>query len=307
MPKIAVTSNSFSQHPILRRELCELFPDVRLNETGKRLAGAELRMHLAGTDGWIIGLEPVDADLLAANAQLRIISKYGVGLNNLDLPACEARGVKIGWSGGVNKRSVSEMTLGYLLMLSRNLYQSSLLLKQGIWKKNGGRLLTGKTVGIIGVGYAGKDLIQLLQPFGCRILVNDIIDQSAYYDLHGLREVSKGDLLAQSDFVSIHTPYNADTANMIDAAALARMQPHAYLLNTARGGIVDESALKAALQSGQIAGAAMDVYLEEPPTDLELLGLPNLICTPHIGGNAEEAVLDMGRSAIRHLRTFYRV
>ena len=307
MPKIAATSTSFSQHPVLQRELLAAFPDSRLNEAGRKLRGEELLAHIEGAEGLVVGLEPITEALLRANPQLQIVSKYGVGLNNVDLEACKRHGVAIGWTGGVNKRSVSEMALGYMLMLSRNLYQTSNLLKGGTWLKRGGRLLTGKTVGIIGLGHTGKDLVRLLQPFDCRILVNDIIDQTDYYRTNQLTEVDKPTLFAESDFVSIHTPYDDTTANMVDLPVLEIMPSHAYLLNTARGGIIDEYALKTALRKGLIAGAAVDAYLEEPPTDVELLRLPNLICTPHIGGNAEEAVLAMGRSAIGHLRAFYGV
>ena len=305
MPKIVATSTSFSQHPVLQAEIRALFPEARLNEQGRKLRGDELLAHIEGAEGLVVGLEPITEALLAANPQLQIVSKYGVGLNNVDLAACERRGVAIGWTGGVNKRSVSEMALGYMLMLNRNLYQTSNLLKAGTWLKRGGRLLTGKTVGIIGLGHTGKDLVRLLQPFGCRILVNDIIEQSDYYAANGLEEVDKPTLFREADIVSIHTPYDDSTAHLVDLEVLKSMQPHAFLLNTARGGIIDEYALKTALRKGYIAGAAVDAYLEEPPTDVELLRLPNLICTPHIGGNAEEAVLAMGRSAIGHLCEFY--
>ena len=166
--------------------------------------------------------------------------------------------------------------------------------------------MSGKTVGIIGMGFIGKEVVRLLKPFNCRILVNDLLDQEDYYRLHNLEAVDKATLMRESDFVTLHVPFDESTENLIDVDALARMKPEAYLINSARGGIIDEAALKAALLGGVIAGAAIDAYAEEPPEDLDLLRIENLICTPHIGGNALEAVENMGNSAIDHLVDFFQ-
>lgn len=194
-----------------------------------------------------------------------------------------------------------------MLMLARNLYVTSNELKQGVWNKSGGFQLSGKTVGIVGLGHIGKELIRLLQPFECKILVNDIISQNDYYKENNLIEVSKEELYAQSDIITLHVPLDEHTHNMIDQKALQAMKSTAYLLNSARGGIINENALKWALKNNIIAGAAIDTYTQEPPTDTDLLSLPNLICTPHIGGNAKEAIEAMGMSAIHHLREYYNV
>jgi len=215
--------------------------------------------------------------------------------------------VAVGWTGGVNKLSVAEMTLGFMLMSTRNLYATSNELKNSIWNKSGGFQLSGKNVGIIGLGYIGKELVRLLKPFGCKILVNDIINQDKYYKENNLKETSKEQIFKTSDIVTIHTPYNHTTNNMINIEVLKSMRNSAYIINTSRGGIVNEADLKHALQNNIILGAAIDVYLEEPPTDQEFLKLPNLICTPHIGGNAKEAVEAMGISAIEHLKQYYNL
>jgi len=162
-------------------------------------------------------------------------------------------------------------------------------------------------VGIIGVGHIGKEVVRLLKPFGCKILVNDIIHQDEYYHQNGLIEVSKEEIYQEADFISLHTPLDESTENLITMHEIETMKASAYLLNSARGGLVDEQDLKQALLQGVIAGAAVDAYVEEPPTDMEFLELPNLICTPHIGGNATEAVEAMGRSAIKHLREYFQV
>lgn len=304
---IIATSPSFSKNKTLQKEIYRYFPNAKLNLEGKRFNKEELIEFIKDADGVIAGLEPIDEEVLSKCPNLKIISKYGVGLNNIDKEACKKRDIAIGWTGGVNKLSVAEMTLGYMLMLARNLYITSNQLKNGIWNKSGGFQLSGKTVGIIGVGHIGKELIRLLKPFECKILVNDIINQNDYYRENNVCETTKEEIYKSCDFITVHTPYDETTKNMINKESLSLMKSSAYVINSARGGIIDESDLKFALQNNIIAGAAIDAYLEEPPTDKELLSLPNLICTPHIGGNAKEAVEAMGMSAIKHLREFFKV
>ncbi len=303
---IVITSPSFSKNEFLQKEIYSFFSTVKLNLDGKRFNQDKLIEYIKDADAIIVGLEPINLKVLESCPKLKIISKYGVGLNNIDLVECKKRGIKIGWTGGVNRLSVAEMALGYMLMFSRNLFISANQLKSGRWNKVGGFQLSGKTVGIIGVGFIGKELVRLLKPFGCNILVNDIINQDEYYLENRLIEVSKDEIYNESDIVTIHTPHDKSTDNMIDLDVMKQMKDTAYLLNSSRGGIVNEQDLKYALQNGIIAGAGIDAYIEEPPTDKEFLELPNLICTPHIGGNAQEAVEAMGISAIKHLVEFYK-
>jgi len=213
--------------------------------------------------------------------------------------------ISIGWTPGVNRLSVAEMSLAFMLMLVRKLFFTSLQLKHGFWNKDGGANLSGKVVGIIGVGNIGKELIRLLKPYDCKVLVNDIIDQRSYYEENSLVESTKEDIYSNADFISIHTPLTQLTKYMINRNVFLSMKKTAFLINTARGSIVKTDDLKWALQNNVIAGAAIDVYEDEPPNDEEMLCLPNLICTPHIGGNSRESVLAMGRSAMRHLQKYF--
>jgi len=302
--KIVVTSPSFSKNKTLQQEIYKYFPNAKLNLDGKRFSKDELIDYIKDADGLIVGLDPIDKEVLENCQNLKIISKYGVGLNNLDLDECKKRGIAIGWTGGINRLSVAEMTLGYMLMLSRNLYITSNQLKQGIWNKDGGFGLSGKTVGIIGVGYIGKELIKLLKSFRCKILVNDIINQDEYYKENNLMETTKEQIYKEADFITIHTPLDNNTFNMITLKEIKLMKPTAILINSARGGLINEQDLKYALKNKIIGGGAIDAYMEEPPTDKEFIELPNLICTPHIGGNSKEAVEAMGMSAIKHLVNF---
>lgn len=302
---VKVLSASFSRDPVLRAELLARFPLSVFNEAGVRLAGPALAAYLADADAAIVGLERVDDALLASCSRLRMISKFGVGLDSIDADSCRARNVTLGWTPGVNCRSVSELTLSFLLGLFRNVFATSALLRRGTWDKSGGRQLTGATVGIVGLGHVGQDLVRLLKPFKCRVLANDIADLSAFCAAHDVELVEKDVLYASSDAVTLHVPLTADTRGLIDAAALRRFKPGSFLVNTSRGEVVDRLALKHALVEGPLGGAALDVFDVEPPTDEEFLALPNLMATPHIGGNAREAVLAMGRSAISHLERYF--
>lgn len=300
---IKVTSKSFSKTPELVAEVRALFDTVTLRTaTQGEMTPDELADFLADADGAVIGLDPVDDSVLARCPQLKVVAKYGVGLDNIDLDACRARGVTVGWQPGVNRRSVAELSLAAMLWLLRNLHLTVPALKRGQWIKDGGVQLSGRTVGIVGLGNAGRDLAVLLKAFGCRVLATDIADVGDWAAGHGVEVVVLETLLATSDVVSLHVPLTPLTRGMIDEAALRLMKPTAILINTARGKVVRQDDLKRALMQGWIGAAALDVYEEEPPTDLEFLGLPNLMCTPHIGGNAREAVLAMGRSAIAELR-----
>jgi len=299
--KVAVTSKSFSKNKILIDELKQYFSDVKLNYGTKKLNDDELIDFLEDCDGAIVALEEINQKVIDALAKLKVVSKFGVGLDNIDLEYCKQKNIKVGWIGGVNKTSVAEMALGFMLMLIRNLYVSSIKLSNDTWDKNGGYSLYGKTIGIIGIGYIGKELIKLLQPFNCKILVNDIINQDKYYKSNNLTEVSKEEIFKQSDIVTLHTPLTSDTKYLINNQTLSMMKNNAYIINTARGDLVNLDDLKYALQNNIISGAALDVYDSEPPKDKELLNLENLICTPHIGGNASEAVFAMGRTAIEFL------
>ncbi len=305
--KIVVTSPSFSKNVALIEESKRFFPDMKLNTEGTLFTKEKLIDFIGEAEAMIVGLDKIDSKVLDRCPKLKFVSKYGVGLDNLDLDACAEYDVQIGWTGGVNKLSVAEMALGFMLMLNRNLYVTSNELKEGLWHKDGGFQLSSKTIGIIGVGNIGKELVRLLKPFRCRILVNDIIDQTEYYEANDLIELPRSEILKEADIITLHTTLDKDTRDMIDLEVMKKMKQSSYIINTSRSSIVNEEDLKYALQNNIIAGAAIDVYVTEPPQDKEFLDLPNLICTPHIGGNAKEAVEAMGMSAIKHLRKFYNV
>lgn len=304
-PLVKVTSPSFSRDPVLREELQARFQRVAFNPTGMPLAGGALAEFLADADAAVIGIETVDEALLAHTPTLRLVAKYGDGLDNIDAPACERRGVAVGWTPGVNATAVAELTLGLMLALSSQSYRHAIELREGEWTRHGGALLSGKTVGVIGCGHVGREVVRLLSPFGCRLLGNDVADLSAWAPVAGVRPTSKEEIFRTADVVTLHVPLTVATRGLVDARALATFRPTAVLVNTSRGEVVDQAALEAALTEARLAGAALDVHENEAGQGASLLGLPNVIGTPHLGDGAREAVLAMGRAAIGHLEQFF--
>jgi phosphoglycerate dehydrogenase-like enzyme len=298
---IAVASRSFSRHLVLRSELLVKYSDVRFNDEGVVLAGPSLVEFARGRRKLITGLERIDESILAALPELKVISKYGVGTDMLDKQAMIRRGVRLGWTGGVNKRSVSELAIGFMISLLRQIPLVGREVRDGIWTNRKGNQLSGRIVGVIGCGNVGKDLVPILGAFGCNVLSHDILDFPEFYAAHQVEPVGLEELLRRSDIVTLHVPLDDSTRNMLSAERLALLKPGALLINTARGELLDEVAVKAMLMDGRLAGAGFDVFATEPPADVSLLRLPNFLATPHIGGSSEEAILAMGRAAIRGL------
>ena len=299
--KIAVCSRSFSKNSVLRADLLEKYKNVTFNDAGEKLSGESLIEFLRGHDKAITGLERIDESILKELPELKVIGKYGVGLDMIDFAAMRKYQKRLGWVGGVNRRSVSEMVISFAVAMLRHIPAAHKELQGGIWKQHMGSLLSGRTVGIIGCGFIGKDLVQLLQPWDCTILANDILDFPDFYMRHGVIPVGLEELLQRSDIVTLHVPLDDSTRNILSAERLGLMKQTAVLINIARGGLVDEKVLKMMLMEKRIAAAAFDAFTTEPPEDTEFISLPNFLATPHIGGSAEEVILEMGRAAINGL------
>jgi phosphoglycerate dehydrogenase-like enzyme len=299
--KVAVCSRSFSRNPVLRAELLQKYQQVTFNDAGMQLSGENLVTFLRGHEKAITALEVIDETVLARLPELRVIGKYGVGLDMIDLAAMRAHGKRLGWTGGVNRRSVSELVISLAISMLRHVHVANREVLAGTWRQTIGGELSGKTVGIVGCGHIGKDLVPLLKAFGCSILSHDILDFADFYATHGVEPVDLDTLMRRADVVTLHLPLNDTTRGLIDAERLARLKPTSVLINAARGGLVDEMALKRMLHDKRIAAAAFDVFAMEPPQDQELLALPNFFATPHIGGSSHEAILAMGRAAIAGL------
>lgn len=302
--RVAVCSRSFSRNLTLRAELLSRYENVTFNDSGMQMEGAELVAFLKGHDKAITALEKITDSVLSQLPELKVISKYGVGLDMIDLVAMRRYGKRLGWTGGVNRRSVSELVIAFMIALLRHLPQAQQEVRSGRWRQHVGGLVSGRTVGIIGCGHIGKDLVRLLRPWGCKLLAHDILDYTEFYLENNVESVTLNDLLSRSDIVTLHVPLDESTCNILSAERLQQLKPSAILINAARGGLVDEKKIKNMLKEGKLAGAAFDVFSVEPPDDIEMINMPNFLVTPHIGGSSEEAILAMGRSAMDGLDSY---
>ena len=298
LDRVAVCSRSFSRHPLLRKTILSKFDQVKFNDDGLSLNGDSLVEFLFGADLAITALETIDDYILSNLPQLKRISKYGVGLDMIDMQAMRRYGKQLAWKGGVNRRSVAELTLTMMLSIIRKIPESQSQISSGVWKQTVGNTLSEKVIGIIGCGNIGRDLVALLKPFNCRVLVNDIQDYQDFYRCNDLEARTLESLLINSDIVTLHVPLDETTKNIISKERLSLMKSNSILINTARGGLIDENALAFALKERKIGGAGLDVFEVEPPFENELLSCSKVFSTAHIGGSAEEAIIAMGIAAI---------
>jgi len=299
MNRILITTSSFdleNNEPItrLRQAGCEIV----LNPHGRRLSEAEASALLAdGYVGMVAGVEPLTRAVIGAAASLKVISRCGIGLDSVDLEAAAARGIKVYNTPGAPVSAVAELTIGLMLNLLRHVSQADRTLRNGEWKQLMGNLLAFQTVGIVGFGRIGRRVAELAHAFGSKILVHD----AAPADIpEYCRAVGFEDLLAQSDVVSLHVPFLPELHHFFGPAQFARMKRGAFLLNVARGGLVDEAALLDALQTGRLAGAALDTFEEEPYSG-PLRTLPQVLLTAHMGSYAKESRIQMEHEAAHNL------
>ncbi|RLP76534.1 phosphoglycerate dehydrogenase [Mycetocola tolaasinivorans] len=246
----------------------------------------------------------VDAEAIAAAPHLQVIARAGVGLDNVDIKAATSAGVMVVNAPTSNIISAAELTVGHILSLARHIPAAHNALAQGQWKRSKytGTELFEKTVGIIGLGRIGALITERLKAFGVKVVAYDPYVTSARAQQLGVTLLSLDELLATSDFITIHMPRTPETIGMIGAEQLRAMKKTAYVVNVARGGLIDEDALHDALVAGEIAGAGLDVFVSEPPTDQKLLGLENIIVTPHLGASTEEAQEKAGVSVAKSVR-----
>lgn len=304
---ILVASRSFGKHcpdvlDNMRAAGCVFMP-VGWNRAPTE---DELIEHIGDAHVLVSGTEPVTARVLDAAPHLKVISKHGVGYENIDLDAARERGIPVTLARGVHMDTVADLAFGLLLALARQIPLGDSSVKAGEWKLIVGTELAHKTLGIIGLGQIGKAVCRRAKGFGMQVVAHDAYEDHAFASSWGVRYLALPDLLAQSDFVSIHAPLASDTRHLIGAEQLQWMKPSAFLINTARGELVDEAALYDALVAGHIAGAAADVFAQEPPTGSPLLTLPQFIASPHSAGQTKEGLQRMGEvtaeNALRVLR-----
>ncbi|HBY94637.1 MAG TPA: hypothetical protein DEP84_11870, partial [Chloroflexi bacterium] len=249
----------------------------------------------------VVGLDRVSAGVFRACPRLRILARNGVGLDNVDLDAATRDGVVVTTPLGANSTSVAELTMGLLVALVRRIVATHNRAQSGVWIREPGIELAGKTLGVVGLGRIGKKVATRALGFEMRVLANDIMPDVAFAAPRGIPFVPLTALLTEADVVSLHVPLTPLTEWMMNAGTLARMKRGSFLVNTARGRVVDPHALAAALDCGHLAGAALDVHMVEGQVDKALLGRPNVITTTHLGAYTHEALRRTAEVAVQSI------
>ena len=268
---------------------------------GKAPDEQELLGLVPGCAGWLAGVEKITDAVLSHADCLKAISRNGTGVDSIDLAACERRGIAVLRAEGANARGVAELTVALALSLLRSVPFGDARMKTGGWERRQGTELEGRTLGVVGTGRIGKLVTKFALAMDMRVLGFDAYPDSRYAPSPGFRYVQLEELLGSSDIVTLHCPHAPGEKPLIDAAALARMKRGAVLVNTARGGLVDDAAVLAALQDGRLAGYGVDAYDKEPPGPSALLAHDRVIATPHIGAFTAESVSRATRVAVDNL------
>jgi D-3-phosphoglycerate dehydrogenase len=305
---LLVTPTSYGKNdPRLKTELEALAESVIYNPTGKPLSSDEVADLLPGVDGYIAGLDVIDRSALAKADQLKVISRYGVGVDNVDLEAAKEKGIVVTNTPGANSGSVAELALGLILALARQIPEAAKSVQQGKWPRLNGVSLEDKTIGILGLGAIGKQLVRRLAGFDCHILAYDPFADQSFASKNSIKLESLDKVIAEADFLSLHLPLLPETRGMVNADFLARMKKGSFLINTSRGEVVDETALLQALESGHLRGAGLDAFTVEPPDPSNpLLHLPQVVATPHLGAQTDGATSNMGWFAMKDCLTVLR-
>jgi len=252
-------------------------------------------------DGYIFGLEDITRTVLESGKNLKVVCKYGIGTDNVDKIAARELGVKVTNCPGLNSLAVAELAVGAMLGMAREIPHLDSMMKNRVWGSNLGTELTGKTLGIIGFGNIGRYIFKLLQGFEMSINVYDVFQDQALQKELGFNYCDLEDIYRESDFISINIPLTEETRNLISLKEMKMMKDSAFLINMARGGIVNEADLLLALEQGIIQGAAIDAFAEEPTKAFDLVSHPRVIAFPHIGASTEEATVRIGNCAFTNI------
>ena len=298
--RVLVTPTSYGMSDAtLRSDLEKLVGEVVYNPTNHPLVAKDLTGMIAGIDGMIAGLDEVDHNVIEAADCLRVFARYGVGLDRVELEAARQKGVTVTYTPGANAVSVAELTIGLMIALTRHIPEANQRTKAGEWPRLKGATITGKTVGLIGLGAIGRRVAQMLRGFGCRVVGYDPAVSREQAAASGVEWMERDEVIRCSDFLSLHLPVIPETENMLNRETIGTMKTGAYLINTARSELIDEEALVEALQTGRLAGVALDTFRQEPPgADHPILQFQQVIVTPHTGAHTDDATNAMGRMAL---------
>ncbi len=301
MPKLLISTSSFDvkSNQILQDLQAQGF-EIVLNPYGRKLKEPEV-LELLSDDvvGMIAGVEPLTRHVLNSTKSLKVISRCGIGTDSVDLVAAEELGIPVHITPTAPVIAVAELTVSLILSLLRRTSEADRTLREGKWNPLMGRLLASQVVGLLGYGRVGNRVGQLLKTFGAKRIAYDIFrDDSLFADTVCVSSLDE--FISRSNVITIHIPYNKDNHHLVDRAFINKMQAGSILINTSRGGLIDEEALYEALVSGHLAGAALDVFEEEPYSG-QLRTLPQVILTPHMGSYAKEARIQMEEESAQNL------
>lgn len=300
--KILVTPRSFGKTSNVPFEMLKRYGyEIIRNESGKQYTESQLLDIIEDIDGIIVGLDPLSASVMRKAKKLKVVSKYGVGLDNIDLEEAKKLGVKVTFTPGANNESVADLAFTLMLSLSRNIIKLDTIVRNNGWEKVIGSEIYGKTIGIVGTGAIGKGVAKRAKGFDMKVLAFDIYPDNNFADKYGIEYVDKKTILEESDFISLHVPLTDEMYHFIGAEELNSMKETAFIINTSRGGIINEEELYNALKDRKIAGAGLDVFEMEPPVNNKLLELSNVILSPHCGASTTDATNRMGVMAAEGL------
>jgi D-3-phosphoglycerate dehydrogenase len=300
--KILITPRSFaSSSDKAIKMLTARGYEIQRNNTDRPYKKEEMLNLIKDIDGIIIGIDELSAEIIERADKLKVISKYGTGLDNIDIHMATNKNIIVTNTPQANVDAVADLAFGLILGLARRIPEADQKTKSGKWEKIIGKSVWEKTLGIIGIGKIGKQVVKRARGFQMNILVFDLIKDKKFASRYGIKYVNLEKLLQKSDYITIHLPLNDVTRGMISYKELGKIKKEAFLINTSRGGIVNEQALYKALRNNQLKGAALDVYSNEPPVESPLKELDNVIMTPHIGAYTEEAIENMGMQAAQNL------
>ncbi len=298
--RVLVTPTSYAKtDKRLMTELEAQVGEVIYNTTGKPLPASEVARLLPGMDGYIAGLDEINGAALLGADRLKVIARYGVGLDNVDFEVVRQKEICVTYTPGANSASVAELTIALILSLGRKVPESVVATRAGGWPRWIGLSLVGKSVGLLGLGSIGKHVARRLAGFDCRILAYDPVADQEFAGAHSVELLSRDEVVAQADFLSLHLPLLPETRELVNEVFLSAMKPGSFLINTSRGELINDSALARAIESGRLQGAALDVFSKEPPDiNSPLLRLPQVLVTPHCASHSDSAMSAMGWMAL---------
>lgn len=300
--KVLVTPRSYGKtDPAVFEMLERAGVDVVRNDTGNIFTKQQMLEKIADCDGVIVGVDPLDAEVLAAAPRLKAIAKYGTGVDNIDLDAARERGIKVSVTAGANSDAVADCAFGMLIAMARKLPLIDGECRRKNWKKITTKDVSGAVLGVVGMGAIGKLMIRRARGFDMKVLAYDPYWDEAFAEQYGVVRASAEEIFEQADFISLHVPLMPATREMIGAPQLKMMKKDAVLINCARGELIDENALLDALENREIGGAALDVFVKEPPEDPRWYTLDNVLLGSHCAASTAGASRNMGRMATTNL------